>query len=168
MPQHCAAGENPEELILGGCRLPQQWCKAGGVSRLLIVSVLLTWTANRSGRAFCCCCCCCCIIIAFPSALWAFPSISNGSLPLSRDGWYSKAFHFSFILKYRKLWKLGRAEERAQGIWEISKMATEWKLFWGSVTFQFSRAYKRLKVVNGITIGCRLWSNWFSRWSSSP
>ncbi|XP_011796051.1 PREDICTED: ataxin-7-like protein 3 [Colobus angolensis palliatus] len=31
MPQqYCAAGERPEELILGGCRLPQQRCKAGG------------------------------------------------------------------------------------------------------------------------------------------
>lgn len=52
MPQqYCAAGERPEELILGGCRLPQQRCKAGGVSRLLFFS-LLTQAAQPARQRF--------------------------------------------------------------------------------------------------------------------
>lgn len=54
MPQqHCAAGESPEELILGGCRLPQQWCKAGGVSRLLFAFYLGCSTGQVEWFSFC-------------------------------------------------------------------------------------------------------------------
>lgn len=131
MPQqHCAAGESPEELLLGGCRLPQQWCRAGGGSRLLF-PLLLTWAANRSGRA-----------ISFPlfslQLLGAFPSITKGFLPLSRDDLYSRASHFSCILKHGKRWRLGRAQEKGSGYLGSIQNGIRLKAGFESVTFLFS------------------------------
>lgn len=99
MPQlHCAARESPGALGLGGCRHPQQWCKAGRVSWLATVCFLpglLNWPGG---------------VIFFLSL---FPSVTNGFLPLSMDGLHSNASHYSFILRHGKLWRLGRAKKRS-------------------------------------------------------
>lgn len=123
MPQlHCAAREIPGALVLGGCRQPQQGCKAGRVSWLAVC--FLPGLLNWPGR-----------VIFFLSL---FLSVTSGFLPLSMDGLHSNASHYSFILTHGKLWKLGRTRKGAQAIWEIFsgiRFKAQW--FW-SVTFLFS------------------------------
>lgn len=131
MPQqHCATGESPEELILGGCRLPQQWCKARGISRLLF-SLLLTWAASGSGRVnFFCCFPVSYLGLFFllPMVFYLFPSmIYTAEHPIFLLCWNMESFG-----------DWGGRRKEAQGNWKVFKMVSDSKLFGGSVTFQFS------------------------------
>ena len=108
MPQqHCATGESPEELILGGCRFPQRWCKAKGISRLLF-PLLLTWAANGSGRVN--------FSVAFPSAIWGFSFYYQWFSTFSRVWFIQQNIPFFFYVETWKALKVGKGEGKRLGV----------------------------------------------------
>ena len=61
------------------------------------------------------------------------------------------------MLKHGKLWRLGRAKERGSGKLETIQNGIRLKAVWGVCNFSvLLRVFKRLKGVNGITIGYKL------------